>query len=64
MQHTTVVPLDFKSAKTVQTGDIVSVDITIRNTFPNKKVKRVYRVMTVDRINELADCVLLNEIEV
>lgn len=63
MQHTTL-PLDFKSAETIQTGDFVSVNITIKSSFPPKQVKRVYRVMTVDRINELADCVLMNEVEV
>ena len=55
-----IVPLDFISAKRVQVGDTIAVNINL-NGF-RRAVQRVYRVMTVDRVNEIASCELLREL--
>lgn len=57
-----IVPLDFISAKRVQVGDTISVNINL-NGF-RRAVQRVYRVMTVDRVNEIAGCQLVREYEI
>lgn len=57
-----LVPLDFISAKRVQVGDTLDVSVNFNGC--GKAVKRVYRVMTVDRVNEIASCVLIREFEI
>lgn len=60
----TIVAIDTRLAKRIQVGDDLSVEITVRNTFPRQRVLRQYRVLVVDRINELVECCLVNEQEV
>lgn len=57
-----LVPLDFISAKRVQVGDKLTVAINLNGY--GTSVQRVYRVMVVDRVNEIASCVLERELEI
>lgn len=57
-----LVPLDFISAKRVQVGDKLTVMINLNGY--GTSVRRVYKVMIVDRINEIASCVLERELEI
>lgn len=57
-----LVPLDFISAKRVQVGDKLTVAINLNGY--GTSVQRVYRVMVVDRVNEIASCVLVKEVEI
>lgn len=57
-----LVPLDFISAKRVQVGDKLTVSINLNGY--GTSVQRVYRVMVVDRVNEIASCVLERELEI
>lgn len=60
----TMIPLDSRLARTIQVGDTLDVEVTIKNTWPTSRILKSYRVMTVDRINELVACRLLSEKEV
>ncbi len=60
----TTIPIDNRLARTIQVGDTLDVEITVKSTWMGTKVLRSYQVMTVDRINELVACRLLNEKEV
>jgi hypothetical protein len=54
------IPFSWLSARNVKTGDRLNIN---QQVFGGKTVTRVYRVMTVDRVNEIASCVLVSETE-
>jgi len=56
-----VIALDGIAIKRVQVGDIISVNINLNGS--HRVINKVYRVMVVDRVNELASCVLEREVE-
>jgi hypothetical protein len=60
----TIIPLDARVARTIQVGDTLNVEVTVKNIWPGMRVLRSYCVMTVDRINELVACRLIGEREV
>lgn len=60
----TIIPLDTRLSRTIQVGDTLDVEVTVRNVWAGKRILKSYCVMTVDRINELVACRLLNEKEV
>ena len=51
-----IIPIDSKLAKHILPGDKIEMELTIHNTCPIQRVKKVFRIMTVDRINELVSC--------
>ena len=55
------IPMSLLSIRSVQPGDVINVNVFVKEA--NKTLTRVYRVMTVDHINEIVDCVLDSEIE-
>lgn len=55
------IPMSLLAIRSVQPGDVVNFNVFVKEA--NKTLTRVYRVMTVDRINEIVDCVLDREIE-
>lgn len=51
----TMVPLDFISTKRIQPGETIRVNVSDIDN--RKTVTRIFKVMTVDRVNGIASCV-------
>ena len=60
-ERLTVIPIDSSLARNIQVGARLTVEVTNQSVFPHVRVAQEYRVMVVDRINELVECRLINE---
>lgn len=56
-----MIPITMLATHKVSVGDTVNLNQYIREI--GKTVTRIYKVMTVDRINELVGCVCVGETE-
>jgi hypothetical protein len=58
-QHQTQIPISYLSTQQIVPGDIVNVNHSDRYT--GITTTKVYRVVTVDKVNEIASCILVSE---
>lgn len=56
------IPLSTIAIRNVQPGQMINFNVFVREA--NKTLTRVYRIMTVDKVNEIAVCKLIRETEV
>jgi hypothetical protein len=57
----TIIPMSMLSTRNIQPGDTINFNVFVREA--NKTLTRWYKVMTVDKVNELISCVLDRETE-
>lgn len=56
------IPLSAIAIRNVEPGETFNLNIFVREA--NKTLTRIYRIMTVDKVNEIAVCKLIRETEV
>lgn len=56
------IPLSAIAIRNIQPGETINFNVFAREA--NKTLTRVYRIMTVDKVNEIAVCTLIRETEV
>lgn len=59
-QQQTQIPISWLASQKVKPGDTVNIN---QSLYGGLTVTRVYRVMTVDKVNEIVSCVCVSETE-
>jgi hypothetical protein len=60
-QQQVLIPMSTLATRNVHVGDTVNINQQVG--WMHKTVTRIYKVMTVDRVNEIVSCICVSENE-